>query len=446
MSASLPVALPDIGDFKDVPVVEILVKPGDRIAVDDLLISIESDKATMEVPSPVAGIVAEILVAPGTRVSQGMPILMVDTSGEATAPIPAETPQAPAAAETVPAAPALVSAPEIPASSDIHATPSVRAYARELGVDLAGIPGTGPQGRILREDVLGFVRRQMAAPSAAPSPTAIPAATPAPATGSGTGLPASGIGTGLPASGSGTGLPAWPQVDHGKFGPVRRDALSRIQQISGQALTRNWLTIPHVTNFDHADVTETEALRRELNGAGRPGAHKVTMVAILIKAAAAALRAFPRFNAALDGDGLILKDYVHVGFAVDTPRGLLVPVVRDCDRKGIVEIAQEMGDLAEQARSGTLPPAAMQGGGFSVSSLGGIGGDGFTPIINAPEVAILGAARSRIEPVWDGTAFQPRLILPLSLSWDHRAVDGAAAARFLSHLAAVLTDLRRGAL
>ncbi|MGF3021514.1 2-oxo acid dehydrogenase subunit E2 [Methylobacterium aquaticum] len=437
MSASLPVALPDIGDFKDVPVVEILVKPGDRIAVDDLLISIESDKATMEVPSPVAGIVAEILVAPGTRVSQGMPILMVDTSGEAAAPIPAETPQAPAAAETVPAAAALVSAPEIPASSDIHATPSVRAYARELGVDLAGIPGTGPQGRILREDVLGFVRRQMAAPSAAPSPTAIPAAAPAPATGSGTGLPASGIGT---------GLPAWPQVDHGKFGPVRRDALSRIQQISGQALTRNWLTIPHVTNFDHADVTETEALRRELNGAGRPGAHKVTMVAILIKAAAAALRAFPRFNAALDGDGLILKDYVHVGFAVDTPRGLLVPVVRDCDRKGIVEIAQEMGDLAEQARSGTLPPAAMQGGGFSVSSLGGIGGDGFTPIINAPEVAILGAARSRIEPVWDGTAFQPRLILPLSLSWDHRAVDGAAAARFLSHLAAVLTDLRRGAL
>ncbi|KMO10812.1 2-oxo acid dehydrogenase subunit E2, partial [Methylobacterium indicum] len=240
--------------------------------------------------------------------------------------------------------------------------------------------------------------------------------------------------------------PAWPQVDHGKFGPVRREALSRIQQISGQALTRNWLTIPHVTNFDHADVTETEALRRELNGAARPGSHKVTMVAILIKAAAAALRAYPRFNAALDGDDLILKDYVHVGFAVDTPRGLLVPVVRDCDRKGLVEIAREMGELAEQARTGTLPPAAMQGGGFSVSSLGGIGGDGFTPIINAPEVAILGAARSRIEPVWDGSTFQPRLILPLSLSWDHRAVDGAAAARFLSHLAAVLTDLRRGAL
>ncbi|MET7242292.1 2-oxo acid dehydrogenase subunit E2, partial [Methylobacterium sp. EM32] len=262
------------------------------------------------------------------------------------------------------------------------------------------------------------------------SPAAMPAAPP----------PASA------PSGIGAGLPAWPQVDHAKFGPVRREALSRIQQISGQALTRNWLTIPHVTNFDHADVTETEALRRELNGAGRPGAHKVTMVAILIKAAAVALRAYPRFNAALDGDALILKDSIHVGFAVDTPRGLLVPVVRDCDRKGLVEIAQEMGELAEQARSGTLPPAAMQGGGFSVSSLGGIGGDGFTPIINAPEVAILGAARSRIEPVWDGSTFQPRLILPLSLSWDHRAVDGAAAARFLSHLAAVLTDLRRGAL
>lgn len=425
MSASLPVALPDIGDFKDVPVVEILVKPGDRIAVDDLLISIESDKATMEVPSPVAGVVAEILVAPGTRVSKGTPILTVDTSGEGPAPQPAPAPEpAPRVAPAASPAPA-APAPEA-ASSDAHATPSVRAYARELGVDLAGIPGTGPQGRILREDVLAFVRGQMAAAA----PASPPAAAPAP----------------VPSSGIGAGLPAWPQVDHGKFGPVRRDSLSRIQQISGQALTRNWLTIPHVTNFDHADVTETEALRRELNGTGRPGAHKVTMVAILIKAAAAAMRAYPRFNAALDGDALILKDYVHVGFAVDTPRGLLVPVVRDCDRKGLVEIAQEMGELAEQARSGTLPPAAMQGGGFSVSSLGGIGGDGFTPIINAPEVAILGAARSRIEPVWDGSAFQPRLILPLSLSWDHRAVDGAAAARFLSHLAAVLTDLRRGAL
>ncbi|MGX7709060.1 2-oxo acid dehydrogenase subunit E2 [Methylobacterium sp. Gmos1] len=427
MSASLPVALPDIGDFKDVPVVEILVKPGDRIAVDDLLISIESDKATMEVPSPVAGVVAEILVAPGTRVSQGTPILMVDTSGEAAAPPPAATPE-PAPAPGLAAADPVPAAPATPDSSDAHATPSVRAYARELGVDLAGIPGTGPQGRILREDVLAFVRGQMAAPS--PAPAAPPAASAPPA----------------PASGIGAGLPAWPQVDHAKFGPVRRESLSRIQQISGQALTRNWLTIPHVTNFDHADVTETEALRRELNGAGRPGAHKVTMVAILMKAAAAALRAYPRFNAALDGDALILKDYVHVGFAVDTPRGLLVPVVRDCDRKGLVEIAQEMGELAEQARSGTLPPSAMQGGGFSVSSLGGIGGDGFTPIINAPEVAILGAARSRIEPVWDGAAFQPRLILPLSLSWDHRAVDGALAARFLSHLAAVLADLRRGAL
>ncbi|MBK3400356.1 MULTISPECIES: 2-oxo acid dehydrogenase subunit E2 [Methylobacterium] len=438
MSASLPVALPDIGDFKDVPVVEILVKPGDRIAVDDLLISIESDKATMEVPSPVAGIVSEILVAPGTRVSQGTPILMVDTSGEAGAPAPAAlspapqapTPQPPAprppAPAEAPAAPAAGSTPASPVPSEAHATPSVRAYARELGVELAGIAGSGPQGRILREDVLAFVRGQMAAPApTAPAPTAAPAA---------------------PASGIGAGLPPWPQVDHGKFGPVRRESLSRIQQISGQALTRNWLTIPHVTNFDHADVTETEALRRELNGAARPGSHKVTMVAILIKAAAAALRAHPSFNAALDGDGLILKDTVHVGFAVDTPRGLLVPVVRDCDRKGLVEIAQEMGELAEQARSGTLPPAAMQGGGFSVSSLGGIGGDGFTPIINAPEVAILGAARSRIEPVWDGSTFQPRLILPLSLSWDHRAVDGAAAARFLSHLAAVLADLRRGAL
>ncbi|MFE1601726.1 2-oxo acid dehydrogenase subunit E2 [Methylobacterium sp. ID0610] len=417
MTSRLPVTLPDIGDFTDIPIVEILVKPGDRIAVDDRLISLESDKATMEVPSPVAGVVAELLVAVGTKVSAGTPILMIDTSGEAPAPVPAApppaTPDAPVSAPPAPAAP--------PTAPGVHATPAVRAYARELGVPLDEVPPTGPVGRVLREDVQAFVRGSLANPPAS--------APPAPA-----------------ASGIGAGLPAWPQVDFSRFGPVRREPLSRLQQLSGPNLARNWLTIPHVTNFDHADVTETEVFRRELNGQPRQPAAKVTMTAFLLKAAAAALRAYPRFNAALDGGDLILKDYVHVGFAADTPRGLVVPVVRDCDRKGVVEIAAEMAALAAEARAGTLKGEAMQGGCFSVSSLGGVGGDGFTPIINAPEVAILGAAPARIEPVWDGALFQPRLILPLSLSWDHRVVDGVAAARFLRFVAEALADIRRAVL
>lgn len=423
MTTRLPVTLPDIGDFSDVPIVEILIKPGDRIAVDDRLVTLESDKATMEVPSPVAGIVAEILVAVGDRVSAGTPLLTVDTSGEAAPQPSAALPQAPAdPAPSAPpaAAPIPTSAPPpAPEASPAgpHATPSVRAYARELGVPLAAVAPSGPAGRILKEDVQGYIRGALAAPAAPPAPAA-------------------GIGAGLAA-----GLPAWPQVDPAKFGPVRREPLSRLQQLSGPNLARNWLTIPHVTNFDHADVTETEAFRRELNGASP--AVKVTMTAFLMKAAAAALRAYARFNAVLDGGDLILKDYVHVGFAADTPRGLVVPVVRDCDRKGIVAIAQEMAELAALARAGTLPGSAMQGGCFSVSSLGGVGGDGFTPIINAPEVAILGAAPARIAPVWDGALFQPRLILPLSLSWDHRVVDGVAAARFLAHVAGVLADIRR---
>ncbi|MBY0299487.1 MAG: 2-oxo acid dehydrogenase subunit E2 [Methylobacterium sp.] len=423
MTTRLPVTLPDIGDFSDVPIVEILIKPGDRIAVDDRLVTLESDKATMEVPSPVAGIVAEILVAVGDRVSAGTPLLTVDTSGEAGPQPSAAPPQAPA--DPAPAAPPAAAAiptsapPPAPeaAPAGPHASPSVRAYARELGVPLAAVAPSGPAGRILKEDVQGYIRGALAAPAAAPAPAA-------------------GIGAGL-----GAGLPAWPQVDPAKFGPVRREPLSRLQQLSGPNLARNWLTIPHVTNFDHADVTETEAFRRELNGPS--SAVRVTMTAFLMKAAAAALRAYPRFNAVLDGGDLILKDYVHVGFAADTPRGLVVPVVRDCDRKGIVAIAQEMAELAALARAGTLPGSAMQGGCFSVSSLGGVGGDGFTPIINAPEVAILGAAPARIAPVWDGALFQPRLILPLSLSWDHRVVDGVAAARFLAHVAGVLADIRR---
>ncbi|MGU3418472.1 2-oxo acid dehydrogenase subunit E2 [Methylobacterium sp. D54C] len=458
MSAALQIALPDIGDYRDVPVIELLVKPGDRLAVDDLILSIESDKATMEVPSPVAGIVRELLVSVGSKVSEGTPILTVEPAeGGGVAPVPDTSPAAatPPSSERsagplsrsgegqgegsglsgdgTPLTPALArtgegagrASPEpmradpIQATSgDVHASPSVRQLARELGVGLDRVAATGPKGRILREDVHAFVKAALNAPVQAP----------------------------VAASGIGAGLPPWPEVDFAKFGPVRREPLSRIQSLSGANLSRNWLTIPHVTNFDRADVTEIESFRVGLNTETRTPPARVTMVAFLIKAAASALRAYPRFNSSLEGGDLVLKDYVHVGFAVDTPKGLMVPVVRDCDRKGLIEIATEMAAMAEKARAGTLPGSDMQGGCFSVSSLGGIGGDGFTPIINAPEVAILGAARSRTEAVWDGKAFQPRLILPLSLSWDHRVVDGVAAARFLGHVASVLSDLRRALL
>ncbi|MEE7491454.1 2-oxo acid dehydrogenase subunit E2 [Methylobacterium oryzae CBMB20] len=458
MSAALQIALPDIGDYRDVPVIELLVKPGDRLAVDDLILSIESDKATMEVPSPVAGIVRELLVSVGSKVSEGTPILTMEPAeGSGAAPAPDATPAAAAASSpegsagalsrpaegqgegsgfsgdgapltpTLPrtgegagrASPEPIQAEPIRATSgDVHASPSVRQLARELGVSLDGVPATGPKGRILREDVHAFVKAALNAPARAPAA----------------------------APGIGAGLPPWPEVDFAKYGPVRREPLSRIQSLSGANLSRNWLTIPHVTNFDRADVTEIELFRVGLNTETRTPPARVTMVAFLIKAAASALRAYPRFNSSLEGGDLVLKDYVHVGFAVDTPKGLMVPVVRDCDRKGLIEIATEMAAMAERARAGTLPGSDMQGGCFSVSSLGGIGGDGFTPIINAPEVAILGAARSRTEAVWDGKAFQPRLILPLSLSWDHRVVDGVAAARFLGHVASVLSDLRRALL
>lgn len=451
MSAALQIALPDIGDYRDVPVIELLVKPGDRLAVDDLILSIESDKATMEVPSPVAGTVRELLVSVGSKVSEGTPILTVEPAeggaeaSAAIASIPSGTSAASPLARTdegrrevterseesalangalsragdgaghVAAAPARQDEGPAP-RGDVHASPSVRQLARELGVALDRVPATGPKGRILREDVHAFVKAALSAPA------------------------------GQPASGIGADLPPWPEVDFAKFGPVRREPLSRIQTISGANLSRNWLTIPHVTNFDRADVTEIESFRVGLNAEARTPPAKVTMVAFLIKAAGSALRAYPRFNSSLAGGDLVLKDYVHIGFAVDTPKGLMVPVVRDCDRKGLIEIATEMAALAEKARAGTLAGSDMQGGCFSVSSLGGIGGDGFTPIINAPEVAILGAARSRTEAVWDGKAFQPRLILPLSLSWDHRVVDGVAAARFLGHVASVLSDLRRALL
>lgn len=395
------------------------------MAVEEPLMTVESDKATMEIPSPFAGTVREFAVSIGTRISQGALLLTIDT-GAAEAAVPAvvpevaKTPPPPRAEPPVeqraePATPLASVAPaaaiEIPTGA--HATPSVRAFARELGVDLGKVKPTGAKGRILREDITAHIKERLAG------------------------------GSPMQAQGSaiGAGLPAWPAVDHEKFGPVGRQPLSRIQKISGGNLARNWLAIPHVTNFDKADVTGLEEFRKELNAASKEA--RVTMVAFLIKASALALRAYPRFNTSLDGDELVIKNYVHVGFAADTPKGLMVPVIRDCDRKGVLEIATEMRALADKARGGGLSAADMQGGCFSVSSLGGIGGAGFTPIINAPEVAILGAGRSAMEAVWDGQAFQPKLILPVSLSWDHRVVDGVAAARFLGHIAALLGDFRR---
>lgn len=430
MTQQMEVRLPDIGDYKDVPVVEFLVKPGDVVAVEDPLMMVESDKATIEIPAPFAGTVMEFAVSIGTRVSQGTLLLTINTAASVAVPTSATlletaeaeaTPASPPAKTELPiaakaAAVPIVSNPptgNLETAAGAHATPSVRAFARELGVDLASVKPSGAKGRVLREDVLALIKEHLAG------------------------------GSLVQVSGAGIGasLPAWPAVDYEKFGPVERQPLSRIQKISGGNLTRNWLTIPHVTNFDKAEVTGLEEFRKELNAVNKDA--KVTMVAFLIKASALALKAYPRFNASLDGEELVLKNYVHIGFAADTPKGLMVPVIRDCDRKGVLEIATEMRALADKARGSGLSAADMQGGCFSVSSLGGIGGAGFTPIINAPEVAILGAGRSAMEAVWDNKAFQPRLIMPVSLSWDHRVIDGVAAARFLGHIAALLGDFRR---
>jgi pyruvate dehydrogenase E2 component (dihydrolipoamide acetyltransferase) len=408
------IEVPDIGDVKDAAVMEILVAPGDTIAFDDIVMVLETDKATLDVPAPTAGRVKAIVVAVGDRVDTGTPILLLEAEPAATpAPVAAAVPApstaaavAPPAAVTPPAAP---HAPPAPGGTLPHASPSLRRFARELGVDLAQISGTGPKGRICREDVLGFIQTALARPAAAPS-------------------------------GGGLDLLPWPQVDFARFGPIERQPLSRIKRVSGANLARNAVVIPHVTNFDEADVTALDAFRVAVN---HEKSAKVTLLAFLIKAAVVALKAHPAFNASLDGEELILKGYYHIGFAADTPAGLVVPVIRDADRKGILEIAAESAALAAAARDGKLKPTDMQGGCFTVSSLGGIGGTGFTPIINAPEVAILGAARAQMKPVWDGAAFQPRLILPLSLSWDHRVVDGAAAARFLATLCSLLADFRR---
>ncbi|GJD48747.1 Dihydrolipoyllysine-residue acetyltransferase component of pyruvate dehydrogenase complex [Methylobacterium crusticola] len=437
---SIEVKIPDIGDFKEIPIIEIHVKEGDSIGPDDPLVSLESDKATMEVPSPSAGVVEKVLIKLGDKVSEGTPLLLLKGEGEAKAngaaaqaPAPAQSPApAPAPAPAADTAalmrkqepdPAAPSAPapapaasSIPDFSQVHASPAVRRLARELGIDLTAVKGTGEKGRVTKEDVKGTLTRA-AAPAA---------------------------GGAVMASG-GMGIPEIPAVDFTKFGPTEVRPLPRIKKISGPHLHRAWLNVPLVTHQDEADITETDAYRKELDTAGKEKGYRVTLLAFLIKASVSALRQHPEFNASLnpEKDALILKRYYNVGVAVDTPDGLVVPVVKDADRKGIVEISQELGSLSKKARDGKLGSADMQGASFTISSLGGIGGTGFTPLVNAPEVAILGVVRSKMAPVWDGSEFKPRLMLPLSVSYDHRVIDGALAARFTRHLAHVLEDVRR---
>ncbi|HJS95304.1 MAG TPA: dihydrolipoyllysine-residue acetyltransferase [Solirubrobacteraceae bacterium] len=450
-SDAVAVEVPDIGDFEDVPIIEILVSPGDTVAVDDPLLTLESDKATMDVPAPFPGTVGELMVKVGDKVSQGVKLLTLSRSGddggdgagagggaapsagekaadsvesateaeeqaERSEPTPSAPPSAPEA-----------SAPAPPAQRDgggpVYASPAVRRVARELGVDLHQVTGSGRKGRITKEDVQSFASRG----------------------------PDSGAAAGAPGGGAGLGLdlPPWPSVDFSKFGEIERVQRSRIQRISGPVLARNWVMIPHVTHNDEADITELEAWRKRLNAEnqGDPGV-KVTMVSFLVVASVATLKAFPAFNASLDGEDLILKRYYNIGFAADTPGGLVVPVIKNADQKGLLDIARELTELSGKAREGKLAPGDMQGASFTISSLGGIGGTSFTPIINAPEVAILGATRSAMKPVWDAARgeFVPRLMVPLSLSYDHRVIDGAAAARFVVHLVKVLSDLRRALL
>jgi pyruvate dehydrogenase E2 component (dihydrolipoamide acetyltransferase) len=413
------VRIPDIGDFKDVPIIEIMVKPGDTIKPEQPLVTLESDKASMEVPSPLGGVVADLKVKLGDRVSEGAVILTLVTDAVAAQARPAPLPAPSLVAAEVPAAPAPVLA--APSASDAafdipYAGPSVRKRARERGIDLRQVKGSGPRGRILPADVEAFAK---------PPPAAAPPSVPAGATAVGLDL-----------------LP-WPKVDFAKFGPVETKPLSRIKKISGANLHRNWVMIPHVTSHDEADITELEEFRTRLNKEIEKSGVRVSMLAFMIKAAVSSLRKFPEFNASLEGENLILKKYFHIGFAADTPQGLVVPVIRDADKKGVIDVAKEMSDLAKLARDGKLKPDQMQGGTFTISSLGGIGGTYFTPIINAPEVAIMGACRSFHKMVWDGKQATPRLIQPLSLSWDHRVIDGAAAARFNAYFASLLADMRR---
>jgi pyruvate dehydrogenase E2 component (dihydrolipoamide acetyltransferase) len=446
------VSVPDLGDFADVPVIEIHVAPGDVVSNEDPLVTLESDKATMDIPSPAAGTVRELRVKVGDLVSRGSPIVLLDTEGAAVEPPPLTDQQEPPAldapdplaAEREPAARSVAEVPVAGATAGagdvgaaagasaaagagagaealadfdgVHASPGVRRLARELNLDLTSLSGTGPKGRITKEDVIGAVRGPGNGAVAAAAPTA-----------------------------AGVGIPEVPAQDFSKFGPVEVQPLTRIQRLSGPALHRSWLNVPHVTHDDEADITDLDSYRRELDTAAKAEGYRVTLLAFLMKASVSALREFPRFNSSLtpEKDALIYKGYYHLGVAVDTPDGLVVPVIRDVDRKGITELSRELGATSARAREGKLAPADLQGACFTISSLGGIGGTSFTPIVNAPEVAILGVVRSKMAPVWDGSAFVPRLMLPLSLSYDHRVIDGALAARFTRYLCGVLEDIRR---
>ena len=433
-SGPVNVLVPDIGDFKDVVVIEVFVKPGDTIKLEQSLITVESDKASMEIPSSAAGVLKELKVKVGDTVNIGDLLAVLEGTSAASAAAPAAAaPVAAAPAAAAPAAPAAVAASAAPAHNPTatpavglpHASPSVRKFARELGVPLDEVKGSGQKGRITSEDIQKFTQSVMSGATQTKAQAAK--------------APAQGAGGG----GSELGLIPWPKVDFAKFGPVERKEMSRIKKISGANLLRNAVMIPAVTNHDDADITDLEAFRVSTNKENEKSGVKVTMLAFLIKACVAALKKFPEFNSSLDGDALIYKQYWHIGFAADTPNGLVVPVIKDADKKGVLQISQEMGELAKKARDGKLGPADMSGATFTISSLGGIGGRYFTPIINAPEVAILGVCKSQMEPVWDGKQFVPRLMLPLSLTWDHRVIDGAAAARFNAYLGQILSDFRR---
>ncbi len=451
MANTIEVKVPDIGDFKNIPVIEVLVKPGDQVNAEDSLLTLESDKATMEVPSPVAGVVKELKVKVGDKVSEGTLVLMLEAAdGGATKAdagrqtVAADQPDVgipmPTTATAAPAAPAAAQAAasphpqslsqreretsSAPGGADVrmeaefgkaHASPSVRRLAREFGVDLARVKGTGPKERVLKEDVQVYVKSELARPR------------------------------GTEGGGLGFNLPPLPQVDFTKFGPIETKPLSRIKKLSGAYLHRNWVSIPHITQNDEADITELEAFRKSQAGEAKKGGIKFTMLGFLMKAVVVALKQHPEFNASLspDGESLIVKQYYHIGVAVDTPNGLVVPVMRDVDKKGLMELAKELGEISARMRAGKISPADLQGGCFSISSLGGLGGTTFTPIINAPEVAILGVGKAAMKPVWNGKEFAPRLMLPLSLSYDHRVIDGAQGARFISFLSAVLSDIRR---
>jgi pyruvate dehydrogenase E2 component (dihydrolipoamide acetyltransferase) len=416
------VLVPDIGNFKDVSIIEVSVKPGDTVTAEQALISLETDKATIDVPAPFAGVVKEVKVKVGDKVSEGALIVTIEASGDAVQAAPAQQAAAPVVAALV-STPASVVAPVAapaaeasPSAGGAHASPSVRHFARELGVNLPLVKGSGEKGRVTKDDVQNFVKQALAG----------------------------GAATG----GGMAGLLPWPDVDFAKYGTIETKPLSRIKKISGANLHRNWVMIPHVTQFEETDISEMEAFRKELGAEYAKQDIKITPLAFLLKACAITLRHFPDFNASLDtgGENLIVKKYIHVGVAVDTPDGLMVPVIRDVDQKGIVQLARELGEVSARARAKKLSAADMQGGGFTISSLGGIGGTAFTPIINAPEVAILGVSRASMKPVWKDGEFVPRLMLPLSLSYDHRVIDGAAGARFTTYLAHVLSDMRRLAL